>query len=261
MFRRHVLTSVILTLIVGLGLGLVYPLVVTAVGEVAFPYRANGSLISRNGKVVGSALLGQEFLDTKGNPDPRYFQPRPSAAGEGYDPTASGASNLGPSDPRLVGFLPGFNSVGLDGSPSATNPFATSADPYCVPTDTSGDVVTSPSTGQTYAKNPDGSYVCDSNTVPERALAYRQLNNLAAAVNVPIDAVTASASGLDPDISVDNADLQAARVASARGLTVTAVMALIHRHTDSPQLGVLGERTVNVVDINLALDALRPLPA
>jgi potassium-transporting ATPase KdpC subunit len=256
MFRRHLYTSVILTLIVGVGLGLVYPLVVTGIGELAMPYRANGSLISSNGKVIGSALLGQEFLDNKGNPDPRYFQPRPSNAGAGYDPTASGASNLGPSDPRLVGFIPGFNTVGLDGSPSSTNPFATKDDPYCVPVDDQGDVVTSPSADQKYTKNADGSYACYANTVPERVLAYRELNHLAPDVKVPVDAVTSSGSGLDPDISVANADLQAARVAQARNLSLSAVTALVSKHTNGAQWGFMGDKTVNVLDLNLALDAL-----
>jgi potassium-transporting ATPase KdpC subunit len=257
MLRRHLFTSLILTLIVGVGLGIVYPLAVYGIGQVAFPYRANGSLITRNGKTVGSALIGQEFLDNKGNPDPKYFQPRPSSAGNGYDPTASGASNLGPSDPRLVGFIPGFNAVDLNGNPSTTNPFATRDDPNCVPTDaTSGAAVTSPSSGQKYATNPDGSYVCYANTVPERAIAYRQLNNLASDAKVPVDAVTASASGLDPDISVANADLQAARVAGARSLPVSTVTDLVRKHTNSAQWGFLGEKTVNVLDLNLALDAL-----
>jgi K+-transporting ATPase ATPase C chain len=257
MFRRHLMTSVLLTALVAIFLGLAYPLAVYGIGQVAFPWRANGSLITRDGKVVGSALLGQEFLDQKGNPDARYFQPRPSAAGNGYDPTASGASNLGPSDPRLVGFVPGFNSLDVHGNPSTTNPFATKDDPYCVPTDAkTGAAVTSPADGQEYAKNTDGSYVCYANTVPERVVAFRQLNNLAADAQVPVDAVTASASGLDPDISVANARLQAARVASARNLPVATVSSLIAQHTNAPQWGFIGERTINVVDLNLALDAL-----
>jgi len=256
MFRRHVLTSIKLTLVVAFIFGLAYPLLVTGIGQAAFPWRANGSLISSNGKVVGSALIGQEFLDDKGNPDPRYFQPRPSAAGTGYDPTSSGASNLGPGDPRLVGFIPGFNSVDLQGNPSATNPFATKDDPYCVPTDKSGAVVTSPTAGQEYAKNSDGTYACYSSTVPERTLAYRQLNNLADVDQVPVDAVTGSGSGLDPDISVENARLQAPRVAQVRGLAAQAVLDLVAAHTDGRAWGFLGEQTVNVLDLNLALDAM-----
>ena len=256
MFRRHLITSFALTAVVAVSLGLLYPLAMTGVGKALFPWRTEGSFLKVNGKVVGSSLIGQEFLGKDGNPDPRYFQPRPSAAGSGYDPTSSGASNLGPSDPRLVGFIPGFNTVDLNGNTSKTNPFATQDDPYCVPTDPSGTAVTSPSAGQRYAKNPDGSYACDSNTVPERVAAYRQLNGLAANVAVPVDAVTGSASGLDPDISVANADLQAARVAKARGLPESTVTHLVAAHTNSPQLGVLGEKTVNVLDLNLALDAL-----
>jgi K+-transporting ATPase ATPase C chain len=234
--------------------GLVYPLVVTGIGRSVFPYRSDGSFIKKNGKTIGSTLIAQNFADKSGNALPQYFQPRPSSAGNGYDPTSSGASNLGPGDPKLVGFIPGFNSVDLNGNSSSTNPFATKDDPYCVPTDPSGAPVTSPSAGQKYAKNKDGSYVCDSNSVPERAMAYRQLNGLDANAAVPVDAVTASASGLDPDISVANADLQAPRVAKARHLPEETVNALVKSHTNGRQWGFLGEKTVNVLDLNLALD-------
>lgn len=156
-------------------------------------------------------MLGQEFTDSKGNPLPQYFQPRPSAAGAGYDGSSSGATNLGPSNPLLIGFVAGVNTVGLNGQPSAANPFATKADPACVPVSPQGIPVTSPAPGQKYAKTASGSYMCDTNTVPERALAYRQLNGLAPSAPVPVDAVTASGSGLDPDISVQNALDQAPR--------------------------------------------------
>ena len=116
--------------------------------------------------------------------------------------------------------------------------------------------VIAPTTGQKYAKNKDGSYMCDANTVPERALAYRQLNGLPPHAQVPVDAVTASFSGLDPDISIANADLQAPRVAKARGLTLTQVLDVVKDHTDSRFLGILGEKAVNVLDVNLALDRL-----
>jgi hypothetical protein len=109
---------------------------------------------------------------------PRYFQPRPSDAGTGYVGTDSSASNLGPSNPLLIGFVPGVNTVGLEGKPPKTNPFATPADPACVPLDPSGTPVTSPAPGQKYARNRDGSYVCDPDTIPERAIAYRQFNGL-----------------------------------------------------------------------------------
>jgi K+-transporting ATPase ATPase C chain len=256
--RRQLLTAAAATLVLAVLTGIIYPMAVWAVGQGAFNYRANGSFIKdTKGQVVGSALIGQEFLDKQGNPMPQYFQPRPSDAGTGYTANASAASNLGPGDPRLVGFIPGLNTVGLDGNTSATNPFATPGDPYCVPIDAkTGNPVTSPSAGQQYAKNKDGTYVCDANTVPERAIAYRQLNGLDAKAIVPVDAVTASFSGLDPDISVANADLQAARVAKARDLPVATVMSLLKAHTDNRLLGVIGEKTINVLDLNLALDNL-----
>ena len=186
-----------------------------------------------------------------------FHQPRPSGAGSGYDGADSGASNLGPSNALLVGFVPGVNTVGLDGRASAANPFATRADPACVPTGPKGNPVTSPTPGQRYARNPDGSYVCDPNTVPERAIAYRTFNGLPASAPVPIDAVTASGSGLDPDISVQNALDQAPRVARARHLPARQVISLVHRYTQGRQWGFLGEPTVNVLDLNLALDRLR----
>jgi K+-transporting ATPase ATPase C chain len=117
--------------------------------------------------------------------------------------------------------------------------------------------VTSPAPGQRYVRNPDGSYVCDTDTVPERAIAYRKLNGLAASAPVPVDAVTASGSGLDPDISAQNALDQASRVARARHLPVGQVINLVHRYTQGRQWGFLGETSVNVLELNLALDGLR----
>jgi potassium-transporting ATPase KdpC subunit len=256
--RRQLLTAAAATVVLAVITGIVYPVAVWAIGQGAFNFRANGSFIKDGkGQVIGSALIGQEFLDKQGNALPQYFQPRPSAAGNGYTANASAATNLGPGDPRLVGFIPGFNTVDLSGNPSPTNPFATADDPYCVPTDAkTGNPVISPSAGQQYAKDKDGTYVCDANTVPERAIAYRQLNGLSPTTIVPVDAVTASFSGLDPDISVANADLQAARVAKARNLPLSTVMGMVRAHTDGRLLGVIGEKTVNVLDLNLALDKL-----
>ncbi len=256
--RRQLLTAAAATLVIAVLVGILYPLVVWGIGQGVFNYRANGSFIKNSkGQVIGSALIGQEFLDKQGNPLPQYFQPRPSDAGTGYTANASAASNLGPGDPRLVGFIPGLNTIDLNGNTSATNPFATPSDPYCVPTDAkTGNPVISPSAGQQFAKNKDGTYVCDANTVPERAIAYRALNGLAPNFIVPVDAVTASFSGLDPDISVTNAELQAARVAKARNLPVAQVLSLVKAHTDDRLLGVIGEKTVNVLDLNLALDKL-----
>jgi potassium-transporting ATPase KdpC subunit len=196
MLRRQLVPAVMLTMLASLVLGVAYPLITFGIGQLAFRHQANGSLISRDNQVVGSSLLGQPFSDPAGNPLPQYFQPRPSAAGNGYDATASGGSNLGPSDPKLLA------------------------------------------------------------AVGQRAGAYRAFNQLPPNAAVPIDAVTASGSGLDPDISVANADLQAPRVAATRHLPLEIVMALVRGHTTGRALGFLGETRVNVVELNLALDQL-----
>ncbi|HEX3426484.1 MAG TPA: potassium-transporting ATPase subunit C [Acidimicrobiales bacterium] len=240
--RRQLLTGLLVTISLILLTSVAYPLAVWGVGQVAFSHQSDGSLVRVNGKVVGSSLIGQNFTDKAGNPLPQYFQPRPSAAGvNGYDPTASSASNLGPSNPDLIG-----NDIGHP----QDNPFRTPADPYCVPVP----APTKTNSGPVYKKNPDGTYVCNPTTVPERVLAYRRLNGLAPDVAVPVDAVTASGSGLDPDISVANALDQAPRVARARHLDVATVVALVHQHTRGRAWGILGENTVNVLDLNVALD-------
>jgi K+-transporting ATPase ATPase C chain len=167
--------------------GIVYPLVVTGVAQVAFRHQANGSVVKLGGVAVGSSLIGQDFADVK------YFHPRPSAPS--YDAMASGASNLGPTNPDFLA------------------------------------------------------------QIEKRVADYRTENGLATDQQVPVDAVTASGSGLDPDISVANARLQAARVAKARGMEVGAMMTLIDDHTTGRQWGFLGEPRVNVLAINLALDA------
>ena len=167
-----------------------YPTLVWAIGQVAFRYQADGSLIRQNGKVVGSELIGQNFAGS------RYFHPRPSAAGnDGYDGTASGGSNLGPTSKKLL--------------------------------DTINGLVT---------KYPD--------TKP--------------AGGIPADAVTASASGLDPHISPENAMSQSARVANASGLPLTQVESLIHARTEGRFLGIYGEPRVNVLLLNLDIDKVAP---
>jgi potassium-transporting ATPase KdpC subunit len=232
-------------------LGVAYPLAVWGVGRIAFRHQADGSFVSVKGKVVGSALIGQNFLDKSGNPLPQYFQPRPSAAGSsGYDSTSSGGSNLGPSNPNLIG-----NNVG----DPQNNPYRTPTDPYCVPvqaTDKNNKLQVDAQGQPVYQKNSDGTYVCNPNTVPERVIAYRQLNGLSSTASVPVDAVTASGSGLDPDISVANALDQAPRVARVRNLNVDKIVALVHNHTNARGWGFLGEKTVNVLDLNIAIDQL-----
>jgi potassium-transporting ATPase KdpC subunit len=233
MLRRQLLTALKVTVVLTICLGIVYPLVVWGVSQVAFKSQADGSLVSRNGKVVGSSLIGQAFLSKDGTPLAQYFQPRPSAAGAGYDGNASSASNLGPSSPMLL----------------AT----------CLPvpqTDTAGKPVLNAQGQPVDETNPDGSLVCNPNTVPQRVIAYRVFNDLAPDAPVPVDAVTASGSGLDPDISVANALDQAIRVAGARNLPVAQVVAVVHAHIRSRPWGFLGENTVNVLDLNLALDRL-----
>jgi K+-transporting ATPase ATPase C chain len=194
---RQASVSIAALVIATLALGFGYPLVVTGISQLFLHDKANGSLLYSEGKLAGSALLGQSFTDAKGNPLPRYFQPRPSNAGAGYDGSSSGASNLGPSNPTLI------------------------------------------------------------NEVSERVRAYRQFNHMAPEAAVPVDAVTASGSGLDPDISLQNALDQAPRVAEARHLPPARVLALLHQHTAPAEWGFLSEPAVNVLQLNLSLDGLR----
>jgi K+-transporting ATPase ATPase C chain len=180
-------TSILFTIVTTVLLGLAYPLFVTGVARLLFPHQAAGSLILKDGQVIGSELLAQSFTSDK------YFHPRPSAAGNGYDATASSGSNLAQSSKTLV-------------------------------TRIQGDI------DKLAAQNPGKP--------------------------VPIDLVTTSASGLDPDITPDAAYYQAPRVAKARGLSEETVRSLIGQHTTPRQLGVLGEPRVNVLDLNLALDQI-----
>jgi K+-transporting ATPase ATPase C chain len=168
-----------------------YPLVVFGIAQVTFRDKANGSLIvDKDGTVRGSRLLGQGFTGEK------YFHPRPSAAGNGYDAANSSGSNLGPTSQKL------------------------------------------------------------NDAIKDRVAAYRAENGLQGRDSVPADAVTASGSGLDPHISTRNAELQSARVAKARNLTVEQVLSLVRANTDRADIGVLGDPGVNVLQLNLALDGL-----
>jgi len=166
----------------------IYPVAVWGIAQVAFPAKANGSLVDIGGKVVGSSLIGQGFSG------PAYFHPRPSAAGKGYDASNSGGTNLGPISKRLI------------------------------------------------------------EDVRDRIATYREENGLPSDTKVPADAVTSSASGLDPHIGLRNAELQAGRVAAVRGMAKDEVLKKVRAHTEGRVLGILGDPGVNVLMLNLDLD-------
>ena len=220
--------------------GFIYPAVVTGLSQVLFRDQANGSLIVSNGQVVGSRLIGQNFKK------PEYYQPRPSAAGSGYDPTASGGSNLGPTSARL------FNgATKLDEKKNEVVDFDGIKDRivhYCI----DNDIPFESSRPLDAFKDAKGGFddvklikAFNDDKAPLVVVPTRP---------IPADAVTGSASGLDPHISPRNAELQAARVAKARGVEVQQVQAVIAQHTDGRTFGILGEPSVNVLELNLALD-------
>lgn len=167
--------------------GLIYPGAVTGICQVFFPKRANGSLVKVDGKIVGSALIGQDFSK------PEYFHPRPSAAGNGYDASSSSGSNYGPTNEKLIGRVKASIAQFRKNNPEYTGP-------------------------------------------------------------IPADLVTASGSGLDPDISPGSALAQAARVAQVRGISLGQVQQLVRQHFQGRTLGLLGEPRVDVLELNLALD-------
>ena len=188
--KKNFMISIWMTIVTTLLLGIGYPLVATGLAQFLFPNQANGGLITVNGKIVGSHLIGQPFSS------PGYFRSRPSAAGNGYDAANSGGSNLGPTNKLLVDRI-------------------------------TGDVQ------KAEAENPSAP--------------------------VPMDLITTSGSGLDPHISPEAADFQAPRIAHERNMTEAAVRALIANHTEDRQLGFLGEPRVNVLELNLDLDATHPM--
>lgn len=186
--------ALVLTLFFILFCGLLFPAVIYGIAQAAFPKQANGSLVHAGDQVVGSELIGQSFAA------PKYFHPRPSAAGNGYDANNSGGTNLAVTSSKLL----------------------------------EGD------------KDFDG--------IKQLAAKYREENGLGADAVLPVDAVTRSASGLDPHISPENAALQAPRVAKARGMSEASVKEAIRAATEAPLVGVFGEPRVNVLKLNLSLD-------
>jgi potassium-transporting ATPase KdpC subunit len=187
--KKHLLISVLMTVVTTILLGILYPLVVTGLAQVIFPKKANGQLIEANGKVIGSRIIGQAFTSAG------YFHSRPSSAGNGYDPLNTNGSQLGPTNQKLIDRV-------------------------------KGDVATA------QAENPG--------------------------TPIPVDMVTTSASGLDPEITPASAAFQLPRVAKARGVSEEQVRQLVATHTEDRQLGVLGEPRVNVLELNLDLDRKFP---
>ncbi len=233
-----------LTLIFTILTGLLYPAVMTGVSELIFPKQANGSLITVGGKVVGSSLIGQPFSK------PEYFHPRPSAAGNGYDATQSGGSNLGPTSAKLLhgttkmddkkNEIVDFDGIGLR------------VVHYCV------------ENNLPYESSVPLDQFKDSHGDLDDVKLIKAFNDdktplrFTPKTPIPQDAVTASASGLDPHISPANAETQAGRIAKARGVSSDQVKQLIPQYTDSADLGFLGEPRVNVLMLNVALDQKFP---
>ncbi|MGB9432179.1 MAG: potassium-transporting ATPase subunit KdpC [Candidatus Acidiferrum sp.] len=188
--KKNLIVAIRFTVVTTIVFGLGYPLLVTGLSQWIFPKQANGSLIEKNGQVLGSRLIGQGFSGDK------YFHPRPSNAGNGYDPTASGGSNLGPTNQALV------------------------------------------------------------TRVQQDVSKWQQENP---GIPIPADLVTSSGSGLDPDISPASAEFQLARVAKARGLGAEELRKIVAKHTQQRQYGIFGEARVNVLELNLDLDAVAPV--
>src|ERR1700682_2396970 len=220
--------------------GLVYPAVITGISQAVSPDQAKGSLIVSSGQVVGSRLIGQNFAK------PEYFHPRPSAAGNGYDPTASGGSNLGPTSAKLIN-----GTTKVDEKKHEVVDFDGIEDRivhYCVDNDIAYDSSRPLDAFKDAQGNLDDVKLIKAFNDDKAPLVFTPKTP------IPADAVTASASGLDPHISPGNAQVQAARVAKARGVSVEQVQALVAKHTDGRTLGFLGEPGVNVLQLNLALD-------
>jgi potassium-transporting ATPase KdpC subunit len=229
---KYLRPAVVLTVLLTVLTGLIYPGVITVIAQLIFPYQANGSLHTVNGKVIGSDLIGQEWTL------PKYFHGRPSATVNlsgtpaPYEADNSTASNLGPTSSKLINGN-GSEVTIAKGTPvpAGATPVAGKANTYYVP----------------------GTYLGVKNYVDQ----FRKENNLAPNTPVPVDMVTASGSGLDPDISIDGALLQVNRIARVRGMSPAAVQQVVNDHIHGRFLWIFGEPYVNVLELNLALDGAK----
>jgi potassium-transporting ATPase KdpC subunit len=221
-------------------LGIAYPLAMTGISQVIFPHQANGSLITAGDKVIGSEIIGQSFSK------PEYFHPRPSAAGGGYDATASSGSNLGPTSAKLL-----RGTTKMDDKKNEVVDFdglSLRVVHYCVENEIP------------YESSVPLDQFKDATGALDDVKLIKAFNDdktpliFTPKTALPADAVTASASGLDPHVSPASAQLQAARVAKARGVSADQVNQLLAQFTENPDLGLLGEPRVNVLKLNLALD-------
>lgn len=243
---KELLPGLRITLVFTLLTGLLYPAVLTGISQAVFPHQANGSLVLRDGRVIGSSLIGQSFTR------PEYFHPRPSSAGSGYDATASGGSNLGPTSARL---LHGATKAGDKGSEAVDfDGIADRIVHYSIENNiayTSSRPIDQFTDAQ---RNLDDVNLIKAFNDPKTPLVFTP------SVPIPSDAVTASASGLDPHISPANARLQTARVAAARHISDAQVLSLVAKATERPTLGFIGEPRVNVLLLNLSLDQMASRP-
>ena len=224
--------------------GFLYPAVITAIAQVLFRDQANGSLIVSNGQVVGSRLIGQNFTKAE------YFQPRPSSAGAGYDPTATAGSNLGPTSAKLINGTTKKDDKGNE----VVDFIGIKARivHYCVDNELGYESSVSLGTFKDAQGNLDDVKLIKAFNDEKAPLTFTPKTP------IPADAVTASSSGLDPHITPRNAELQTARVARARAIPIEQVQSLIAQHTEGRDLGFLGEPHVNVLELNLALDQVSP---
>jgi len=233
-----------LTLVFTVLTGLIYPAAMTAVSQLIFPGRANGSLVTVNGKVVGSSLIGQPFSK------PEYFHLRPSSAGSGYDATASSGSNLGPSSAKLL-----RGTIKMDDKKNEVVDFdgiSLRLVHYCLDNGIPYDSSVPLDSFKDAQGNLDDVKLIKAFNDEKTPLVFM------AKSSVPSDAVTASASGLDPHISPANAEAQSSRVAKARNVSVDRVKELVAQATEGADLGFLGEPRVNGVMLNIALDEQLP---